>query len=128
MRPPLLPAGAGVYLTAPASPVDPETAAEGIRALEELGCSVTAGPSLGRNRKGYAAGTPRQRAEELNAAFTDPAIDAIWCARGGYTAAALLPFLDYAAIARHPKPFIGYSDITALHAALHNPRQDLLLA
>lgn len=34
---------------------------------------------------------------------------------GGYGAAHLLPYLDFESIADNPKPFVGYSDITALH-------------
>ena len=52
-------------------------------------------------------------------AFQDPAIDAVWCVRGGYGASRLLPQIDYELIRKHPKPFIGYSDVTALHLAIH---------
>ena len=54
---------------------------------------------------------------DLAAAIADPSIDGIWCLRGGYGASRLLPTLDLAAIARRPKALIGFSDITALHAA-----------
>ena len=49
--------------------------------------------------------------------FCDPSVDGIMCFRGGYGAARLLPLLDYTMIRAHPKIFIGYSDITALHCA-----------
>ena len=58
------------------------------------------------------------RARDINGFFADSSIDGILCMRGGYGAARLLPLLDYDAIARHPKLFIGFSDITALHTAL----------
>ena len=115
----LLSPGATVFLTAPASPVTEEQARQGVAALEHLGFSVQTGQSLSESCRGYAAGTPQARGAELNRAFADPAVDAVWCARGGYTAASVLPFLDYPRISCHPKPFIGYSDITALHAALN---------
>ena len=118
MSRPLSP-GATVFLTAPASPVTEEQAQRGVEALEALGFCVRTGQSLSQRCKGYAAGTSQARGAELNRAFADPAVDAVWCDRGGYTAASVLPFLDYPRIARHPKPFIGYSDITALHAALN---------
>src|SRR5207302_417047 len=38
----------------------------------------------------------------------------------GYGAMRLLDAVDYDLIRRHPKVFIGYSDITALHLALHH--------
>src|SRR6185503_20727122 len=48
----------------------------------------------------------------------DESIDGIWCIRGGYGAMRLLDSLDYDAWRRHPKTVIGYSDITAIHAAI----------
>jgi muramoyltetrapeptide carboxypeptidase len=52
------------------------------------------------------------------AAFADPETTAVWCARGGYGVVRLLERIDFARIRRHPKVFIGFSDITALHLAL----------
>lgn len=69
---------------------------------------------------GYLAGTDEQRAADFNRALHDDSIDAIWCVRGGYGAARLLPHLDFAALRSNPRPVIGFSDITALHAAIHS--------
>lgn len=77
---------------------------------------IVASNALARN--GYFAGADDQRVLELNRAFTDDAIDAVWCLRGGYGTMRILDALDYDAVARRPKPIIGYSDVTALHAAL----------
>ena len=63
---------------------------------------------------GYFAGTDQQRASDLNAMFRDDSVDVIVCTRGGYGAARILGHLDYGMIAGHPKPIIGFSDITAL--------------
>lgn len=68
-------------------------------------------------RAGYFAGPDHLRAADLNGALRDDAIDAVWCLRGGYGAMRILESIDYAAAVRRPKPIIGYSDITALHAA-----------
>jgi muramoyltetrapeptide carboxypeptidase len=68
-------------------------------------------------RDGYFAGADGVRAMDLVTAIADPSIDGIWCLRGGYGAARLLPHIELDAIASHPKTLIGYSDITALHAA-----------
>ena len=68
--------------------------------------------------QGYLAGADQQRLEDLHAAFADPSVDAILCMRGGYGSMRLLDKLDFELIRRHPKPLIGYSDITALHLAL----------
>ncbi|ANY90136.1 MULTISPECIES: S66 peptidase family protein [Pseudomonas] len=68
--------------------------------------------------EGYLAGPDQQRLDDLHAAFADPEIDAILCMRGGYGSMRLLDRLDFDLIRQHPKPLIGYSDITALHTAL----------
>jgi len=64
-------------------------------------------------KDGPFAGTPQQRANDINQMFSDPNIDAIFCARGGYGANRVLPLLDYDLIQSKPKIFMGYSDITA---------------
>ena len=69
-------------------------------------------------RSGSFAGDDAQRAADLNHALADDSIDAVWCLRGGYGTMRVLDALDYEAIARRPKPIVGYSDITALHCAL----------
>lgn len=116
--PPPLQRGDTVALVAPSSPVTPEGGREAVRALECLGFRVRPGRTLSQVCRGYGAGSPEIRAEDLNRAFADPEIRVVWCIRGGYTGAQVLPLLDYEAIARSPKPLIGYSDITVFHTAL----------
>lgn len=70
------------------------------------------------NRHGYFAADDAQRTRDLQSAFADPSVRGIVCIRGGYGAGRLLPLLDWRQIACHPKPFFGYSDVTALHIAL----------
>ncbi len=79
-------------------------------------------PRFGANvskRFGYLAGEDEARAADINAAFADPGITAVFALRGGWGSGRLLPKLDYAAIARTPKLLLGYSDITALLLALY---------
>jgi muramoyltetrapeptide carboxypeptidase len=68
---------------------------------------------------GYLAGSDADRLEDMNLAFTSDDIDAIWCLRGGYGSMRLLADLDYSALRKHRKPVIGFSDVTALHSAIH---------
>ena len=68
---------------------------------------------------GFLSGTDEARAEALNRAFADDTVDGVWCQKGGYGVTRMLPMADWDMIARHPKAFIGFSDITALHSALH---------
>jgi muramoyltetrapeptide carboxypeptidase len=67
---------------------------------------------------GYLAGPDDSRRSDLNTFAADDSIDAIWCIRGGYGATRLLNRLDYTAWRERPRALIGYSDITALHAAI----------
>jgi muramoyltetrapeptide carboxypeptidase len=67
---------------------------------------------------GYFAAPDADRLADLNAAFRDPAIDAVWCIRGGYGVTRILDGVDFEALARQPRPVIGYSDITALLSAV----------
>lgn len=67
-------------------------------------------------RHGFLAGDDDARAAELLRALADPAIEAVFCARGGYGLMRILARLDGAAFARAPKLVVGFSDVTALHA------------
>lgn len=63
---------------------------------------------------GYFSNTDEERAKDINEMFANPEIDAILCARGGYGSTRILDMLDYELIKNNPKPFIGFSDITAI--------------
>ncbi|MDR3052206.1 MAG: LD-carboxypeptidase [Oscillospiraceae bacterium] len=86
--------------------------------VEGLGFCARLGESVGQ-RYGYLSGTDEVRARDINRMFADPAVDAVYCVRGGYGTPRLLDMLDWDALRANPKPFIGYSDITAMHAAIH---------
>ena len=88
-------------------------------AMEALGFKVKLGKNL-MNRFGHLAGTDQERAEDLNQMFADLEVKAIVCIRGGSGASRILPLIDYDLVRKNPKPLMGYSDITALHCALHS--------
>ncbi|MCJ8007777.1 muramoyltetrapeptide carboxypeptidase [Lederbergia wuyishanensis] len=110
--------GDTIGLTAPAGPVDSEKLQVAISRINEMGFNVEVGKTCYEKYGGYLAGTPENRAKELNAMFMNKGISAIFCLRGGYGSMHLLPLLNYEAIAMNPKLFVGYSDITALHIVL----------
>jgi muramoyltetrapeptide carboxypeptidase len=95
--------------------VDLTVAAE---ALTELGLIPVIGDHV-LDRHGYFAGTEQARADDLNAAFSDPSIRAIFALRGGWGAARMLPFVDFDVVRRNPKVLMGYSDITTLLNAVY---------
>jgi muramoyltetrapeptide carboxypeptidase len=73
---------------------------------------------LGTHPCGYLAGADRARADDLRAAWCDPSLAGVLCARGGYGTQRMADLLDWDAMARaEPKVFVGFSDITVLHEA-----------
>lgn len=66
----------------------------------------------------WFAGSDESRAKEVNDAFLNPEIKAVFEIAGGYGAMRVLPLIDYAAIQAHPKVVMGYSDDTALLNAI----------
>ena len=117
LRPPALAEGAVIGVVAPAYPLEQSTVDLAVRRLQERGYRVKL--SLGyKSPDGYLASDDATRAAELNAYFRDPEIDAILCMRGGFGSPRIVDQLDYEAIRRKPKIFIGYSDITAVLNAI----------
>lgn len=113
-----LPAGGTIGIVSPASPYN--TYSDVLRAIawwEAHGYRVKLADGA-LERKDWLAGDPETRARDLMAMFTDSSVDVIQCLRGGYGSAQIIPQLDFQVIAAHPKPFMGFSDITALHTAL----------
>jgi len=118
VRPPRLARGSRVALVAPAGPLLEQ---DDIARAEALCRALDYEPVLGAHAAGhfgYFSGTDEERLADLNAALQDPAIDAIWCIRGGYGVTRILDGIDFEALVRHPRPVVGYSDITALLAGV----------
>lgn len=69
---------------------------------------------------GYFSATDKERADDLDEMFANPEIDGILCARGGYGCTRIMGMIDYENIKKHPKAFIGFSDITALLNGIHH--------
>jgi muramoyltetrapeptide carboxypeptidase len=119
IRPKVLKKGDTVGLVTPSTYVSsPDEIATAVRTAEYFGLKVKMGANV-RKRNGYLGGSIAERAADVNAMFADPEVKAIFAIRGGYGSAQILPALDYDAIARQPKIFQGYSDITAMHLAIH---------
>ncbi len=110
--------GDTIGVTAPASPPESwEEIGQAFERLTQLGYHIRESKHL-HARDGYLAGTDAERAGDLHDLFVDPEVKAIFALRGGYGSCRLLPRLDFELIRAHAKPFIGYSDITALHLAI----------
>jgi len=116
--PPRLKKGDTIGLVTPGSSVTGEQLNDCISKLEELGLRTTYNDSV-LSEYGYFAGKDQERADELMDMFTREDVNGIWCVRGGYGSIRILDLLDYDQIRKHPKVFIGYSDITALLTAIY---------
>ena len=98
---------------------DPETHFDKMLAgIDALGFKVVIADSC-REQYGYLSGTDVSRATGLNRMFADDRVDAVVCMRGGYGVHRMLDLVDFDLIRANPKLFLGYSDITALHTAIH---------
>ena len=116
---PPLQAGARVALVAPAGTLTGQAdVAIGEANARSLGWEPQTGANVMKRHR-YFAGTDEERLRDLNDAIRDDGIDAIWCLRGGYGSMRILPQVDFAALARRPKPVIGFSDLTAVLSAVN---------
>jgi muramoyltetrapeptide carboxypeptidase len=113
VKPPALRAGDTIGIVAPASNIREEDLRAGCEALERNGYKTFFFDSI-LEKDLYFAGSVERRARELEDMFKRKDVRAILCARGGYGANYLLQALDLKTIRKHPKIFVGYSDITSL--------------
>jgi muramoyltetrapeptide carboxypeptidase len=117
IKPIALRRGDAIGVVTPAGPVDRERMERALARVRGRGFRIKTYGDIFRSR-GYLAGDDATRAAELMAAFADPEISTVWCARGGYGVVRILNRLDFEVIRRNPKVFIGFSDITLLHIAI----------
>ena len=89
-----------------------------MEAIEKMGYKAIVADSC-LEKYGYLSGTDASRAKGLNQMFADDRVDAVVCMRGGYGVARMLDVVDFDVIRANPKIMLGYSDITALHTAIH---------
>ncbi|MGD9963512.1 MAG: LD-carboxypeptidase [Thermoplasmata archaeon] len=120
MKPAKLEKRATIGIASPSGFSEPFGLGQAVDYLKELGYKVVLGECT-RNltRSHFSSGKDEARARELTAMFDDDKVDAIFCSRGGYGAMRILDLLDFGVIKDNPKIFMGYSDITTLHVAIH---------
>jgi len=108
--PPVAP-GSLVGVAALSGAVDQERLDRGLAALEGLGFRTREASNLRSRWQGFA-GRDEDRIEGLYELCDDPEIAAIIFARGGHGALRIIDRLDWQRLARHPRAFVGYSDLT----------------
>lgn len=118
LKPKALFPGATIGIVAPSSWAKDARLRRGLAWLKKSGFKVKLflSPKL---KYGFLSGPDGVRVQLFNQAFADSQVDAVICARGGYGALRMLDKIDFDLIRRHPKIFVGFSDITAIHLALY---------
>ena len=104
-------------LVAPAGPLTAERLEASEARCRALGFEPILFPGVSE-RTGFLAGSDHCRLRDLQSALDDPSFDAVWALRGGYGITRILSQVDFSGIDAAPKAYIGFSDNTALHAAL----------
>ena len=113
-----LPPGGTIGVAGTSSPWEQRSDVDrGLRWWESQGYRVKLAPGV-YDRDAYLAGDPETRAKDLMAMFADPEVDVVQSLGGGFGAWQVVPLLDLGVVAANPKPFVGYSDVTALHLAI----------
>lgn len=113
IKPSYLKEGDTIAIIAPAGAVEYEEIIKAQAYLERHNFKVILGKNIFQQNR-YMAGSDEERVEDLHNAFSNPDVNAIICARGGYGSIRLIKHIDFEIIRRNPKIFCGYSDITAL--------------
>lgn len=112
LPPPVRP-GDRVGVAALSGPVDADRLAAGLAALRELGFEPVPAANLDRSaEQGLFAGSDDERLDAFHRLAADPSLAAVVFARGGHGVLRLLPDIDWSLLARRPRAYVGYSDLT----------------
>ncbi len=114
IKPPALVKGDAIGVVAPSYAPRPGWLVRGVKALEHVGFTVVLDPEISKGRR-FKRSEDERRAENFMGVWLDPKVKAVVGGTGGYGAVRMLPYLEPEIFRRNPKPFVGYSDITALH-------------
>lgn len=112
--------GDKIALISPAGAVEESQLEKGIKLIESNGYELVLGKHLyTKYSNGYNyAGTEKERISEMNWAFNNEEIGAIWASRGGYGCQHLLRHVQLSKFKKKPKWYIGYSDNTVVQSFL----------
>jgi muramoyltetrapeptide carboxypeptidase LdcA involved in peptidoglycan recycling len=122
IRPPLLRPGdtvAAISLSWGGPGAFPHRYQAGVRQLEQAFGLRVAPTAHALRDPAWLARNPQARAEDLMAAFADPAVKGVIATIGGDDSIRTLPYTDLGVIRANPKVFMGFSDTTVTHLACY---------
>ena len=120
----MLKKGDKIALVAPSGCFEEKDLKNGLSFFENLGLKPVIMPHALESFY-FAAGTPQNRAKDINDAFFDKDIKALFCIRGGAGSSQILDYIDYEMIKKNKKPVFGLSDSTALQNALYTKAKNI---
>jgi muramoyltetrapeptide carboxypeptidase len=118
LAPPYLKKGDKVAITCPAKKL-PSPMTDAIKLLRSWGLEVVLGDTVSASYHQFA-GDDELRTKDLQRFIDDDSIKAIFAARGGYGTMRIIDRVNFSNFVKNPKWVIGFSDITVLHAHIHN--------
>jgi muramoyltetrapeptide carboxypeptidase len=110
--------GDTVAIVATARKMDASTLQPAIKLLESWGLNVILGKTIGLEQN-QLAGADWQRAIDFQEMLDNPAIKAIWAAKGGYGTVKIVDRIDFSNFKKDPKWIVGFSDVTVLHSHIN---------
>lgn len=117
IQPQPLRTGDTIRFVSPASAPDRDQIEDAAELLTEWGFKVDFGANAFK-KLNYLAGTDEERLADLNAAFKDENVRAIFATRGGKGSYRIADRVDFQSAKHDPKFLVGFSDITVIHLAL----------
>jgi muramoyltetrapeptide carboxypeptidase len=116
--PPYLKPGDEVAIISPSFAIGEEKISGAVIFLESQGFRVHVGKNA-LKKDGPFAGTDAERMSDLQEVTGNKRIKAVFCSRGGYGILRIIPGINFSALKRNPKWYVGFSDITVLHIWLN---------
>ena len=118
IRPAYLKKGDKIAIVSPARSITFDEIHPAIRFFQRNDLEVVLGTHVFSKHRQFA-GTDEQRCKDFQQMLDDDNIRAIICSRGGYGTVRIIDNLDFTKFRKSPKWIVGYSDVTVLHAHIH---------
>jgi len=118
LKPPALIKGDKIGLVAPARKIKPDEIDKAIEIIESQGFVPVYDENLFATENQFA-GSDQLRTSTIQQMLDDTEIKAIFCARGGYGSVRIIDLLNFEPFKKHPKWFVGYSDVTVFHSHIN---------